>query len=669
MFLTGFEVTNYRSIVDSGWIECSNLECLVGKNESGKTSLLKALWKFNPSSDFPKYNSEKEWPRDRRSSVDEDARVVRCRFKFTEEEGNIFLENDLPFCRSVLISKRYNGKYGFTFEPDQLATSHSIEYLLNAIEDNNWSHTEVEGAVSFEFDGLRKEAFSELVDAVVDKVSVPELLKIANNIPQSIKKWLSDNNPSDGDLALSVSISESIKSITASWSSLTPFQKGVNLVKDWIPTFIYMDNYRAFSGSAFLDEVKNRIDSGEQNLSDETIIMIMKEAGLDIDQEVERGQVLNREQRMLDMRDAGATLTNKLSKHWSQKDFSIECTIDGHHFMMFILDDRAGGLVPLEERSKGFQWFFSFNMMFMAETNGSYRNAILLLDEPGLHLHAEAQKDLLNRLLAYADSNQLIYTTHLPFMIDPNRLDHVHVCEETDKGCKVHCNWQSASNDSRFTLQAALGLTWSQSLFVGMHNLVVEGVTDYWYLKMLSAFISLVDTGGLDERLVITPAGGASKVTYLAALLNGQGANVCVLLDGDPEGLKSYNEIVKSWILKDKLVVSLNEVLGSENPCAIEDLFSREFYIKEVAESYKSELGRKKLVLKGDTNDSIVKRLSLCLEEKIGTRLNKGRVAKNIMDKFRCEDDFEFDQATVDNFKALFEKLNGIVESWSNSNT
>jgi hypothetical protein len=122
--------------------------------------------------------------------------------------------------------------------------------------------------------------------------------------------------------------------------------------------------------------------------------------------------------------------------------------------------------------------------VIMYETDGSFSGAIILLDEPGLHLHAAAQRDLLERMKSYAKGNQLVYTTHLPFMIDFKRLDNICVAEEIPKeGTKIHTNWATADKDARFTLQAALGLSWSQSLFVGNYNLVVEGVDDFWFLQ------------------------------------------------------------------------------------------------------------------------------------------------------------------------------------------
>jgi len=75
-------------------------------------------------------------------------------------------------------------------------------------------------------------------------------------------------------------------------------------------------------------------------------------------------------------------------------------------------------MIPLEEQSKGFQWFFSFDLHFMHDSDGTFEGCVLLLDEPGLHLHPGAQEDLLKRLDAYSAKNTTIYSTHLPFLVD-----------------------------------------------------------------------------------------------------------------------------------------------------------------------------------------------------------------------------------------------------------
>jgi predicted ATP-dependent endonuclease of OLD family len=48
MLLKRFQVTSFQGVLNSGPIEVDDITCLVGKNEAGKTALLKALYRINP---------------------------------------------------------------------------------------------------------------------------------------------------------------------------------------------------------------------------------------------------------------------------------------------------------------------------------------------------------------------------------------------------------------------------------------------------------------------------------------------------------------------------------------------------------------------------------------------------------------------------------------------
>ena len=126
--------------------------------------------------------------------------------------------------------------------------------------------------------------------------------------------------------------------------------------------------------------------------------MILSLSGLDLDDEVRKGGEADREQRQYDLDDASATLTREISERWRQKKYEVRLLADGQHFYTFVKDEKDPALIRLEERSKGFQWFFSFDLMFMHESRGTFKDCVILLDEPGLHLHPGAQKDLLERL-------------------------------------------------------------------------------------------------------------------------------------------------------------------------------------------------------------------------------------------------------------------------------
>ncbi|WP_411746095.1 ATP-dependent nuclease, partial [Reinekea sp.] len=208
--------------------------------------------------------------------------------------------------------------------------------------------------------------------------------------------------------------------------------------------------------------------------------------------------------------------------------------------------------VNLNERSRGFKWFFSFYVTFCADTNGGEaKDAVLLLDEPGLFLHAKSQSDLLNHLRDDFD-NQILFTTHSPFMIPTAQLTDVKTVNiDQDRGTTV-TNDPTGDSTTLFPLQAALGYEISQSLFIGSHNLIVEGVTDYWYLSAISDYLISIGKKGLEPNITITPAGGAQKIPYLVSLLASQNLNVVVLMDKERDSAATRDEMVGGKLLHQK---------------------------------------------------------------------------------------------------------------------
>ena len=664
MKLTSCRVQNYRSILDSGWVELDDIAVIVGKNESGKTSFLKALWKFNPFHPAA-YNIDREWPSGRRKEKSRDKLVVETKFSFTEAEIKDIeaIHDSAKGIVGVEISRNYAGNYSHQFVPKNPNTEHSVEWVVDLLADRLMPPPDgfTEHFISLysaRIDELLAEVRSNGGSAYAQE-KLPELTGQCSAFihPQAPHQQQDENNiPS-----LNAVISKLVEQIEA-----TPLLQVVDLVHRVMPTFVYMDDHRTFVGSAQLDEVLKHKQAGKLSAEEETINVIMDMAGLVLEDEVRKGAEEDKEQRMLDMNDASQTLTTLIAVRWSQRRYEVMFRADGQHFITFVKDLNGKGLVPLEDRSKGFQWFFSFDMRLMYETKGQFSNAIILLDEPGLHLHAAAQRDLLERMKAYSKDNQLIYSTHLPFMIDMRRLDNIYVAEEfPNEGSKVHKNWATADKDARFTLQAALGLSWSHSLFVGQYNLVVEGVDDYWLLTVFSTMFEEAGQCGIDPQLVVTPAGGASKVAYVGTILKGQDLNVAVLLDSDSAGQQAFEQLVHQWILQDKLVVMVGDAVGA-TPCALEDLFGEAYYLAKVNEAYAKELEKKPLILNPKTlgKKSIVDRVEDAFGERGLGEYNKGRIAKLIMTELGKKTLGECDADTVAKFRKIIDAINSVVVAW-----
>ena len=120
------------------------------------------------------------------------------------------------------------------------------------------------------------------------------------------------------------------------------------------------------------------------------------------------------------------SITDQFLEYWSTNNnleiqFEIQPVGNDKYLNIRIRNTKHRVTLPLKNRSKGFIWFFSFLVWFSKIER--HENVIILLDEPGLNLHAEAQNDLLRYIdEMLAPKYQVIYTTHSPFMIDPAKL-------------------------------------------------------------------------------------------------------------------------------------------------------------------------------------------------------------------------------------------------------
>lgn len=667
MRLKAVNVKMYRPIIDSGWIDIDDITVIVGKNESGKSALLKALHKFKSFTPEP-YTLEREWPRGHRRERSPDAVVVQTRFDFEggelDEIAELIPSGEKP--TGVEISKTYEGEYKYKFLPSDLdyieqTTKGSILSQLDELSVGDLASENLKQVVS----QMRSEAL-RLVESSGLAAFTENIATYKNQINTAVQL------DKDHDRTYAHDIVNLLDNLS-SHVDVTSRKQIESKVFEWIPTFIYMDDHKPFHGSAYLDQIKLRKDSGLLTDEDKTFLIIFEMAGLNFDEELQRSNDEDREQRMLDMNDASLTLTHMLADHWSQRNYKINFVADGYHVITFVSDDIQTSLVSLDERSKGFQWFFSFDTTFLYETQGTFKNAIILLDEPGLHLHASAQRDFLLRLKDYAKDNQLIYTTHMPFMIDMQRLDNIRVCtESTDQGSTVSADFYVADEQARFSLQAALGLSISQDLFTSPYNLVVEGVTDFWLLSTMARILRDENRTSLDERVEITPSGTATTAAYVATMLQGRDLNVVVLLESDPEGEKVAEGLIKKWIMEDRHVLLLGKALGREEDITLEDLFSDWFYLSFFNKAYDKELKGKPLTVEevnanGKGQPQLIQRIESALRSRSmesdseGWAFSKGRVAKLLMTELPKQSLEDLPYEMVEDFERLFKSINEVM--------
>ncbi|EML7358746.1 AAA family ATPase [Enterobacter hormaechei] len=601
MKLESFRVRNFRSVFDSGVITTEKLTAILGRNESGKTNLLLALKSLNPAEGFGKLNDIKDFPRNRKlSECTPDTPVVDTTWTLTEHE---LAELSAIYPRaknitSVTISRRYNGEKryldfngldGFTYDVTKIKKDvRKIAAQIELFFENPENNTEQSQP--------EQQAIKDICNALLPIPARPRgWSEQAKGKPQELRKFLTKY-----DIELKPDSEDALDELEDTLDEISSDDTRQAEARKWVmkklPVFVMVDEYPELNGHHHMAEYTQRKQQSKLTNADINFEKLCKVAGIDPaeltanrnNSEV-RNQLVNR---------AGAVVTTEIRRLWQDKPLKIRFNVDSDYFDTYVSDSNNSYDVEvnLDERSRGFKWFFSFYITFFADTKGgSAENAIILLDEPGLYLHAKSQADLLNHLTNDFE-NQIIYTTHSPFLVPIKNISDVKtVSIAEDKGTTV-TNDPSGDSTTLFPLQAALGYDIAQSLFIGSHNLIVEGVTDFWYLSTISDVLTSVGRKGLNSKITITPAGGAQRVSYMVSLLSSQNLNVVVLLDDEKQSRETSVELQQQGMLNRKNVVFVSDALESKrDECDIEDLFNRDTFLKLVDESYDLKPGTLKL--------------------------------------------------------------------------
>ena len=580
MKLREFTVREFRSIWDSGPIQVDDLvTCLVGKNESGKTALLTALYRTNPiipeDSGFdPTYDYPKREVEDYRFAVENKERpeavVVDCLYELGAKDkaavarvfGTKVLKSD------TFRRKTYYGKRRSVFHlvvNDQAARNH--------LASNS----------AFP-DGLR-----ETLEAATDW--------------EAFEKALNDAEANDAINACK----ELVKKVTKNDLSYYIFDSLL-----WLsaPKFLYFDEYYQMKGRDNLDALIQRDENKQLEESDRPLIGLINLARLNLRGLVETQNTTELKNKL---EGAGNHLTRRIVTYWSQNQH-IQMKFDvreakpqdpegmqsGINVWGEVYDSVHWAHTPLGTRSRGFIWFFSF-LAWYEDVKRQKQNVILLLDEPGLSLHGRAQGDLLSYFDEELAQHQLIYSTHSPFMIDPRKFERIRIVQDLGidsneqlpkerDGTKVLTNVFDATNDSLFPLQGALGYDIHQTLFIGPNSLVVEGPSDLLYLRAVSGQLEREGRTGLSEEWTLTPVGGSGKVpTFVALLAPQHGMNVATLLDVQASDRAVITDLYKKKLLKRKNVMTYAEFVNPDE-ADVEDLFDREFYVSLVNGEFKNEI-------------------------------------------------------------------------------
>ncbi|MBY4108178.1 AAA family ATPase [Rhodococcus fascians] len=235
-----------------------------------------------------------------------------------------------------------------------------------------------------------------------------------------------------------------------------------------------------------------------------------------------------------------------IARWWSQDaDFELRVS-PREHELVFTIRDRTGTDYSFSERSRGLTFFLSYYVQLLSHERPEGKPEVLLMDEPDAYLSAQGQQDLLRVLENYARpedserSDQVLYVTHSPFLINRNAGHRVRVVDKgsRDEGTRLVKN---ATQNHYEPLRTALGAAVAETAFIGGDNLFVEGISDQILLTGMNARVIL--SGAAPSKYLdlnqVTLVPGGSNMAYMLYLARGrdQYKPACaVLLDSDKAG-------------------------------------------------------------------------------------------------------------------------------------
>ncbi len=669
MQLLSAQVTKYKSIDDSGVAPIdAKTTVLVGQNEAGKTAFLQALYQSNPVfSDEKGFDVTEEYPRKDLTRFEElhpSKKAVVTSLRYQVDEADVRVVND---ALGIAL-----------FKPFQFGVKE-----------------EYQGSGTVDIADVVDESI--YVKHLLKDVALPESIADAARSASSVKALIAlldgEDLTADGDTFLK---ELHARFGSSTWESVMEHELWHKYLAPRVPRFFYFDDYRLLPGKANLNALNARVQSAHTNKAvhltgeEQAVLALLQMAGVKL---AELLKQTGYESARAKLEGVSNRITDQIFKYWRQNK-SLEVVVDirddatdvapfngGPNLYIRIKNQRHRVTVPFSQRSKGFIWFFSFLVWFDSvkqraiDAGGSVAAPlILLLDEPGLNLHALAQADLLRYIDDLAKHHQVIYTTHSPFMLHSDRLVQARVVEDRDEvGTKVSDRVDGSDSKTLFPLQAALGYTVAQNLFIAKRNLVVEGVADLAYLQFFSAACEASDREALRSDVVIMPVGGLDKIATFVALLGANALELVVVSDYSGKSDARLDSLVREKILRDKQLLTYagfrdgppkKPSKGSKAEIGlrasdIEDLISLKIYVDLLNKTFETELKGKQF---GESDlppgDRIVERAERWLaKEGVELRPSGGynhyAVAKKLVSS-----PVEIDDQTLDRFAALFKSVN-----------
>ena len=598
MRLRKFRVQAFRCIHDSGDIVVGDLAAFVGRNESGKTTILQALTMLNKD----EYISELDLCDEMTERLKSEIRIVEGDFELNHDETEIVKEKfpDLQLKKLKIFRTNKNPEIQYDFGDTKIGEEEdkNLEYWQNSTKQISNFVESIPNYISKKLDtnffAGSTPTNKKIIQAELDEFN-SDLLAIATDEQQIISEWeeiYADVIKNVEKILIDDTESEALKKFI-----------GDNLH----PRFVYFSDYKKILGNInlteYIKESENAASAGIEYIEGfdraETVRNLLYLAELDIEKLEELKHSPSKLIKFLTT--ASKNLTQRLNPSWKGEAINVELRLNPGNILSVVLSDihRDGTITNtglLNRRAEGFKWTFSFIVNFAAETQrAELKEAILLLDEPARNLHPTQQMGISDLLKNLAGSNQVLYATHSPFMIFDYTPGNLLVVELDRKKhlSKIFYDYWKADDATLTPILYGLSKGLVDSITdrgVGFNSrplIIVETMSDTMYLNAFDKFLQ--DPNISMNPLNIVPAYNKNSVLPLSLFYHNHGYNTFVLLDNDYESNQIAEQLKNNKISETQIIFfeSDKNLLQS-----IEDYMVTEDYLYAVNQTYAIKLRR-----------------------------------------------------------------------------
>ena len=555
-----FRIKNYKAIKDlTIEVDKPKLTPIIGLNETGKSSILQAMFSFDYTND-KQYNGEfvnisyiknkfnnKSFPEIEAEieNIDTNTIIENALDYFMEEKEEDFLKKSSYRKESAFRANEY-------LKPIKALISSKLKkFFHDSYKTLKIKRIFNENSTYYTMEDFSFETINEIINVngyyneeITIYIGLPELREIV-----------------------------------------------IRAIVYYLPNIIYIDDFK--------DIVPEEIKKGSQWYP--YIEEIFKKNKENIDK-FSKYDLSDRQTVLADIKD---DLNESLSQLWDKMHISetirnefqtlnIDLRFENGIFQFLVIDLREKKengrsrkvAFPVNMRSKGFQWFFNFFIKMKynwKHTDDEDYGSIILLDEPGVYLHTTFQSELVKVLRDLSKNNIIFYTTHLENMVNPKvvKIAEINVAKRNNEDVTIEKITKIDDNKNLGEITPIINALKIDNFPLVHYNekiIITEGMTDKIFLNLLQ------EVELLDKSIKIIPGSGVSNLGTLISLSIGITSKYVVIFDNDKAGREHFENYKKNFGNEESKKWILHKLAEKKEDIVLEDYYSDE--MKEIIEKY-----------------------------------------------------------------------------------